>query len=321
MNFYISAIDYYLPEKIITNEFLHDQCGIDSNFLENKIGIKERRASAPDEKTSDLAVAAGHKLLSHCAIDKKEIDFLLVCTQNPDYRIPGIAGIIQHRLGLPQSCFAFDVNLACSGFVYSLAIAGNFLRNETARHALIIMAEEYTKTIDYKDRATAGLFGDGAAASLIEPCDNGFGYIDGVFGTDGSGADRLTLPNSGIVIDPDKRSSLFMDGQEIFKFAVRVVPQSMSALLDKNGLKPDAIKYFIFHQANQYMLNELKRRMKLTDEQVVIDFKFCGNTVASSIPIAFKNLVDKNRVTSGDLLVFCGFGGGLSWGSILYRFK
>ena len=321
MSFYISAIDYYLPEKIITNEFLHSQCGIDANFLENKIGIKERRTTAPDEKTSDIAVAAGLKLLSHRNIDVKEIDFLLVCTGNPDYRIPGIAGIVQHRLGLPKSCFAFEVNLACSGFVYSLAIAGNFLRNKTVKYALVIMAEEYTKTIDYKDRATAGIFGDASAASLIEPCDNDFGYIDGVFGTDGSGADRLILPNSGIAVDPDKTNSLYMDGQGIFKFAVRVVPESIYTLLHNNSLKSDDIKYFIFHQANRYMLNELKRRMKLTDEQVVIDFKFCGNTVASSIPIAFKNLVDNNRVNRGDLVVFCGFGGGLSWGSILYRCK
>ncbi len=320
MSFYISALDYYLPEKKITNEYLHTQCGIDSDFLDNKIGIKERRAAAKDEKTSDLAVNAGLKLLSGSVVDKNDIDFLLICTQNPDYRIPGIAGIVQHRLGLSKNCFAFDVNLACSGFVYSLAIAGNFLISKMSKHALVITADEYTKTIDYKDRATAGIFGDAASASLLEPSSSSSGYIDGVFGTDGSGADRLILYNSSIAAEPDKGTSLFMDGQEIFKFAVRVIPQSINDLLDKNNLKTNDIKYFIFHQANQYILNDLKRRMKLKDEQVVIDFKYIGNTVSSSIPIAFKNLIDGGRIEKGELIVFCGFGAGLSWGSILYRY-
>jgi 3-oxoacyl-[acyl-carrier-protein] synthase-3 len=321
MSFYISSIDYYFPEKIITNAFLQNQCGIDCNFLENKVGIKERRATASDEKTSDIAVTAGNMLLSRGTVDKNEIDFLLICTQSPDHRIPGIAGIVQHRLGLPKSCFAFDVSLACTGFVYSLTIAGSFIRNNMAKHALIIMAEEYTKIIDYKDRATAGIFGDAAAASLIEPCEDEFGYLDGVFGTDGNGADRLILPMGDGAGDPDKRPTLYMDGQAIYKFAVRIVPESIRTLLDKNNLAPDDIKYFVFHQANQYMLNELKRRMMLKDEQVIIDFKFCGNTVSSSIPIAFKNMADNNRISCGDLIVFCGFGGGLSWGSILYRCK
>lgn len=320
MNYCIKAIEYYLPEKIITNLFLNQECAIDIKFLEDKIGIKERRAVAQEETTSDLAEKACEKLIEINGITKSEIDFLLVCTENPDYRIPGVAGMIQHRLDLPKSCFAFDINLGCSGFVYSLAIAGNFIQNRSASKAIIIMADVYTKILDYKDRATAGIFGDASAAILIESCHNDFGYIDGVFGTDGSKADRLILPNSSIVNSIEQQKTLFMDGQEIFKFAVKVVPESINSLLANNNLNREDIRFYVFHQANQYILNELKRRLRLQDEQVIIDFKYCGNTVSSSIPIAFKNLLSKNCLNRGDLIVFCGFGVGLSWGSVLYKY-
>lgn len=319
MNYCIKAVEYYLPEKIISNEYLNQECGIDMDFLENKIGIKERRAAGSDETTSDLAVKAGQKLIQKHNLDPEEIDLIIVCTQNPDYRIPGTAGIVQYRLGIPTSSIGFDINLGCSGFVYALMIAGSLIKSGVAKKSLIIMADVYTKIIDYTDRATAGLFGDAAAASLIEACQSPFGFVDGDFGTDGKSADMLILPNSSISENEESNNTLFMDGREIFKFAVQTVPKSINSLLKRNNINHFDIKYFIFHQANQYILNELKRRLGLLDEQVIIDFKKVGNTVSSTIPIAYKNMLDKKRIKKDDLILFCGFGVGLSWGSILYR--
>jgi 3-oxoacyl-[acyl-carrier-protein] synthase III len=320
MGYRVKAIESYLPEKIISNEYLNQKFGIDIEFLDNKIGIKERRIAGENETSSDLAYKAAIKFFDKGVVKPEEIDLILVCTQNPDYRLPTTACLLQHRLGLKTSCMAFDINLGCSGYIYSIAVAGSMLSSNIINKALLIMVDEYSKIIDYSDKNTASLFGDAATATILEKCEDGKGVVDFNFGTDGSGAQHLIAYNSGVLKQDDKNNFLYMNGREIFKFSITAVPASVNALLAKNNLKKNDIKYYLFHQANKYMLNEIKKKLELTDEQNIIDMEYTGNTVSSSIPLIFKSLFDQNKLNTGDLLVLCGFGVGLSWGSILYKY-
>jgi 3-oxoacyl-[acyl-carrier-protein] synthase-3 len=320
MNYRIKAIEYYLPERIIDNNYLRETAGMDTDFLNNKVGIKKRHIAAADETTSEMATKAASKLIEKNGINSGEVDLLIICTQNPDYKLPTTACIVQDKLKLKTSCIAFDVNLGCSGFVYSLAIAGNFIKSRMANYAMLIMVDQYSKLIDYTDKNTASLFGDAASAILVEPCTDSKGVIDAVFGTDGSNADKLIAFNSGVKRDSDKNNFLYMDGREIFKFSVQVVPTSVTEILKKNKLKISDIRYFIFHQANKYILAEIQKRLEIADHQMIIDLEDYGNTVSSTIPMAYKNLCSKNELLKDDLVIFSGFGVGLSWGTILYRY-
>lgn len=320
MGYKIANIEYYLPSKIIDNDYLEKECNIDRKFTEEKVGIKERRIALENESTSDMCFEAAKKLIDKHNIDKNEIGLLLICTQNPDYRLPTTACIVQDKLGLNTSTMAFDINLGCSGFVYSLPIAGNFIQSGAIKKALIIMADQYSKIINYKDRNTASIFGDAAAAILLESCEDGYGVIDSNFGTDGSGWHKLIAWNSGVSKDSEKDNFIFMDGREIFAFSMFNVPPSINDILSKNDLTKDDLKHVIFHQANKYMLKELRKRMKMTEEQVIVDMEFIGNTISATIPIALKNVIDNGSLQQGDLLLFTGFGVGLSWGNILYKY-
>ena len=319
MNLIIDQIEYYLPERLITNDYLSEHSGIDADFLQNKIGIHQRHIAGENESISDMALAASNKLFEKTDITRKDIDFLIVCTQNPDYKLPTTACIIQDRLDLPNSCFAFDINLGCSGFVYSMIIADSFIKSGIIKNALLIMVDQYSKIIDYNDKNTASLFGDAASAILLKQDENKRGIIDSTWGTDGSGFDKLILHNSGIVSDPEKSPTLYMNGREIFKFSMKVVPQSVNQILNRNNLKISDIDYFVLHQANNYMLREIQKRLEIDDSQMIIDMTNYGNTVSSTIPITLKNLIDAKKIAPGQLLILSGFGVGLSWGTILYK--
>jgi 3-oxoacyl-[acyl-carrier-protein] synthase III len=321
MNYKIQSLEFYLPDRIIDNKYLHANSGIDIEFLENKIGIKTRHIALEKETTSDMATKAAILLAERNNLDLDKVDLLILCTQNPDYKLPTTACIVQNNLKLKTSCIAFDINLGCSGFIYSLAIAGSFLKTGLAKCGIIIMVDQYSKLIDYHDKNTASLFGDAATASLIVLCEDSEGVKDVNFGTDGSNADKLIAYNSGVALNPEKSKFLYMDGREIFKFSVQVVPKSVNDILERNQLNVDDIKYFIFHQANKYMLNEIQKRIGISDQQMIIDLEEYGNTVSSTIPIAYKNLLTKGVLKNNDLLIFCGFGVGLSWGTILYRYN
>ncbi len=319
MGYYIKAIEYYLPSKIIDNEFLEKECGIDKLFTENKVGIVERRIAELNESTSEMATASMKTLLEKNSLSPEDIELLILCTQNPDYRLPTTACLIHRNLKMSTKCLAFDINLGCSGFVYSLVIAGSMINSGIIKNAVIIMVDQYSKIIDYKDKNTAAIFGDASAATLIESCENGYGVIDSNFGTDGSGAFQLIAWNSGVVHNPDKPPYLFMDGKEIFKFTVTAIPPTILELMSKNSIDKSEIKYFIFHQANMYMLNEMRKRLDIPKEKMIIDMKYIGNTVSATIPIALKNLMNAAVLQKGDLILLSGFGVGLSWGNIIYK--
>jgi 3-oxoacyl-[acyl-carrier-protein] synthase-3 len=319
MNTCVTDLAYYLPERVIDNEFLAEQCGIDRAFLDQKVGIKERRMAAPDETTSSMAARAAKEILAQSRTAVDQIDLLILCTQNPDYRLPTTACLLHGVLGLSKDCACFDVNLGCSAFTYALSIADAMVKASRAKKALLVMADQYTKIIDYHDKNTAGLFGDAASAALLASCRDGAGILDVDLGTDGSGAMHLIAPNSGVAREEGRGSCLYMNSREIMRFSLMTVPSSIRRVLSRNGLEKHDVKQFVFHQANRYMLQEVQRVLQLAPEQMLIDMEKVGNTVSSSIPIAWKHFIDAGKQQPDDLLVLCGFGVGLSWGTVLYR--
>lgn len=319
MNYSIKGTEYYLPSRLIGNDFFVNECGIDRDFLEHKVGIRQRYFASDDETTLDMAVKAAGKVIASTGIDRETIDLVVLVTENPDYRIPTTACLLQDRLGLSKSVAAFDITLGCSGYIYGIATAGAYVKAGMAKNALVVVSDEYSKILDYRDRATGPIFGDAAAASIVQPCEDGYGVIDVNFGTDGGGAPYLICYNSGLKKDPDKPGTLYMNGREIVKFVMRTVPGSITGLLERNGLTLPEIDYVVFHQANRHILGKLKEEMQISDAQYVLDLADYGNTIAATIPIAFSNLIAKGKVKRGDRLVMSGFGVGLSWGNILFR--
>lgn len=330
----IYEIESYLPEKVLTSREIALMSGLDQNTMEGKLGIRALHLAGESECVSDLAVAASERLLESTGFPRSDIDGVVLCTQNPDYKLPTTACLVQDRLGLSKSCLAFDINQGCSGYPYGLAIGASLINSGICRNLLLIMSETYSKVISYKDKTVCGLFGDGAAATLLRKTPEGAGLISFHFGTDGSGYDRLIVPAGGSRLpcndqtrvpaqdaDGSSRSleQIRMHGRDIFEFMNRVVPGSVQAALDQAGLSMEEVKLFVFHQANKYMLEFLFRKMKLSPERTVVCMEDIGNTVSASIPIALKSAVRENRVQRGDVIVLCGFGVGLSWATAVVR--
>jgi 3-oxoacyl-[acyl-carrier-protein] synthase-3 len=332
MKAYISAISYYLPENVLSNEDLvHDFPAWSVEKIAAKVGISERHVSKENELSSDLAVAAAEKLFMVNGIKKEEIDFLLFCTQSPDYFLPTTACLIQERLGLPISCGALDYNLGCSGFIYGLALAKGLIVAGLAKNVLLITAETYSKFINALDKSNRTIFGDAAAATLIS--NTGKAEIkDFVFGTDGKGAQNLIVRNGGMrnpyktgktEIDEEgtvhSDDHLYMNGAEIFNFTIDSVPNLVKKTLEKNGLEMADIDLFVFHQANKYMLDYLRRKIGISENKFFYCLEHFGNTVSSTIPIALFE-ADKERRTIGNVLL-AGFGVGYSWGGVILKYK
>jgi len=326
MDAYIKAISYYLPEKIVTNEQLVEEFpewSVDK--IAKKVGINERHIAADDETAGDLAYKAAEKLITENGIKSESIDFVLLCTQSPDYFLPSTSCIIQHRLGLPTKCGAFDFNLGCSGYEYGLAIAKSLVLSGMAKNVLLLTAETYNKHIHPKDKGNRTIFGDGASASLISS--DGFAKIgEFVLGTDGSGYDRLIhktgamrhyAPLDDVVFDennnPLSSDHLFMDGKAIFDFTSDVVPPMIEETLVMHQLKMEDVDLFVFHQANKYMINYLRKLMEIDKDKFYVFMETVGNTVSSTIPIALCEAKKEGRLHGN--VVLAGFGVGLSYGA------
>jgi 3-oxoacyl-[acyl-carrier-protein] synthase III len=318
----IGPVAFHLPDKVEDNEFLGSQYPKwDMDLIYSKTGIRQRHIAAPGECASDLGVAAAEKLFAEFDIDRNSIDFLLFCTQTPDYPLPTTACLIQDRLRLPKSMGAIDFNLGCSGFVYGLSLADGLIRSGTARRVLLITAETYSKYIDPTDRSLRTIFGDGAAATIVEAsAEPSLGSF--VFGTDGSGADMLLVTEGGArppetAIQPRKRkrwpSSLYMDGPELVKFSLDIAPPMIDNVLTRAQWTRDKIDMYLIHQATVFMLDHLRERLSLTREETPEALEDCGNTVSSTIPILIRNLRDNGRLQPGKRTVMLGFGVGLSW--------
>jgi len=332
MKAFIKAISYYLPDRVITNENLAQlfpDYTIDK--VSSKIGVTERHIAAQDETSADLATKAALKLFEEYNLSPSSIDFLLLCTQSPDYFLPTTACILQERLGIPTSAGALDFNLGCSGFVYGLAIAKGLIAGGIASRILLLTAETYSKFTHPLDKSNRTIFGDGAAATLI--CDSGFAEIGNFsLGTDGRGADKLIVKTGGMR-HPEKMNDfqmtegnpvssdhLFMDGSEILNFTLDAVPLLVNDTLHNNEMIQPEIDLFVFHQANKYMMNFLRKKIKIEEEKFYYCLEKFGNTVSSTIPIALKEAMTDGSIQEGHKVLIAGFGVGYSWGGtvILY---
>jgi 3-oxoacyl-[acyl-carrier-protein] synthase-3 len=337
MKISIRAIEHHLPEKTVTNEALAAEFPEWSvQKIQSKTGILERHIAAPGECSSDLGYVAAKRLFDSGACTAEQIDFLLLCTQSPDYFLPTTACLLQDRLGIPVSAGALDFNLGCSGFVYGLGLAQGLLRTGQATRLLLITAETYSKFIHPGDKSVRTLFGDAAAATLIEaaPGEDDAGPACFVYGTDGRGGANLIVVAGGFrtprdaataeVLPDDSgnvrsQDNLYMNGAEIFNFTLSAVPESVHRLLDRAGKTLDEVDLFVFHQANQYMLEHLRRKLGIPREKFVLCLSRCGNTVSSTIPIALQQAAADGKLHDGQLVMLVGFGVGYSWGAALMR--
>ena len=325
----IAAITYHLPQRVETNqELARANCDWDMARLTAKSGIRVRHIAAEDETASDLGVAAGRKLLEAEPVPIGEIDFLIYCTESPDHFLPPASCRMQQQLGLGRHAGALDVNLGCSGFVYGLYLAKCFIESGGARNVLLITADTYTKYIHPRDRMVRALFGDGAAAALITSSDGQGGIGQFVLGTDGAGAEKLIVPSGGLRLPRSPATgqertdisgctrsadNLFMDGPAIFAFALDTVPGTIAAVLKKSDLAPEQIDWYVYHQANKFMLEALAQRSDVPLAKVVMDLEDTGNLVSASIPVAMQRYAEAGKIRPADRLLLVGFGVGYSW--------
>ena len=332
----IEDIEYYLPERVLSNQDLAREFPDWSiGKIQGKTGIVQRHIAAKNECSSDLAVTAARRLFERTGHDPKEIDFVLLCTQSPDYFLPTTACLVQHRLGIPTTAGALDFNLGCSGFIYGLGMAQALILGEQASVVLLITAETYSKFIHPQDKSVRTLFGDAAAATLVtaSPDDTSSSRpAVYVYGTDGSGAGNLIVPAGGMRQRCSEETAqeisdesgnvrsldhLFMNGAEIFTFTLAAIPDCVQRTLTKSGRTLDDVDLFVFHQANQYMLEHLRIKLKVPQEKFYVYLQECGNTVSSTIPIALKQAACEGKLKPGQTVMLVGFGVGYSWGAVL----
>ncbi len=323
----IGPIASYIPEQTESNDDLAAQNpNWDMDVIFEKTGIRTRHIAAPEQCVSDLGVEAAERLFSQHDIDRDSIDYLLFCTQTPDYPLPTTACLVQDRLGLRTSIGALDYNLGCSGYVYGLSLADGLIRSEVARKVLLITSETYSKYVHSTDRSLRTIFGDGATATLVEAADQpSMGHF--VFGTDGSRADTLMVTDGGScpperAMKPRKRkrwpSRLYMDGPELLQFALGVIPKAVEQVLAKAGQGREDVDYYLMHQATSHLLEHVRARMGLEREELPVELAEYGNTVSCTLPILIESMRNGERLTPGRQSVMVGFGVGLSWAACLW---
>ena len=324
----VGPIAIHLPDRVETNAQLQEEFpNWDMDLIYSKTGIAARHIAAENECASDLGVQAAQKLFRDYDIDPQSIDFLFLCTQTPDYPLPTTACLLQQRLGLRTTAGAMDFNLGCSGFVYGLALADGLIRSGGARRVLLVTAETYSKYIHPADRSLRTIFGDGAAATLIDAADEPT-LSAFQFGTDGSGADTLLVSKGGArppedALTPRHRqrwkSALYMDGPSLINFTVGAIPRLIADVLDCAGMSDEDLQFYIMHQATLKMLQQLQQRMQFSSERMPVVLKDYGNTVSSTIPIVINRLRQENRLRAEMTSMLVGFGVGWSWAGCIWR--
>lgn len=333
MKAYIKDISYYLPENVVTNDMLvsdFPEWSVDK--IATKIGVNKRHVAVSDETAADLAIKAAEELFKNGTIHKEDIDFILFCTQSPDYILPTSACIIQDKLGLSTNIGALDFNLGCSGYVYGLSLAKGLILGRVAQNVLLLTGETYNKHIHPKDKGNRTIFGDAATATVVST--EGFAEIkDFSLGTNGKGAENLIIKTGGcrnpqksgdLHFDennaPVSSDHLYMNGSEIFSFTLDAVPALVKDVLLKNEYDQEEIDLFVFHQANKYMLNFLRKKIKIKEEKFYYCMADYGNTVSSTIPIALKEAIKENNIHPENKVLIAGFGVGYSWGGTILQF-
>jgi 3-oxoacyl-[acyl-carrier-protein] synthase III len=327
----IIKIGKFLPKKILDNSKLGKRFPEWNEVkIEKKTGIKERHIAAVDETALDMGLKAAEDVLEK--FDKELIDFVIFCTQSPDYYLPSGACMLQDKLGLRTDIGAIDINLGCSGYIYGLALAKSLINSNIASHVLFITSETYSKHINPCDKSNLTIFGDAATASIVSAIVSN-SILEFVLGTDGSGAENLIVPNGGLrsrynpemeLTESDKdqprtANNLLMNGPEIFNFTISAVPKVVNAVLEKNQLELADVDFFIFHQANKFIIDYLRKKIKIPREKFYSNMRFTGNTVSSTIPLALIDCLENDTIKKGDLVMLVGFGVGYSWGGTIIK--
>lgn len=332
---YVHSVEIYTPDTCLDNNILANdfpEWGVDKIY--SKTGIETRFIANPDETCLDMAVKVCLNLFKTQSINPGEIDFVLLCTQSPDYLLPTTACLLQDKLGLSSSVGALDYNLGCSGYVYGLSLAQALLNSGQASNVLLVTTEQYSKYIHKYDKSVRTLFGDAATATIVKKdsisTNNHIGPF--VFGSDGSGGGNLIVPHGGNKYPLSEQSyveeedasknirtpkNLYMNGSEVFTFTLKVVPKTVNSILEKACLDKEDIDYVIFHQANKFMLDILQKKCGFTDKQFLRSYQKYGNTVSNTIPIGLYESIKENKFKNGDKILLVGFGVGLSWAATI----
>jgi 3-oxoacyl-[acyl-carrier-protein] synthase III len=322
----ILGVGMAVPDTILTNDDIAKRVETNNEWIVSRTGIEERRVCGPNDNSSSLGLLAARRALEHAGVAPEEIDLIICGTATGDYPWPATACLIQEQLGAKKAA-AFDLSAACSGFSYGLATGAGFIQNGSMKRVLVIGVDTLSKQVDWEDRSTCILFGDGAGAALLGPCAPDEGILASSLGADGSGFEQIWLEGGSnripvsIEIINEKRNCIRMKGAEVFKFAVKIMGEASLEALCRAGLSPEDVSLFIPHQANIRIIHAAAERMGLPPEKVFVNVHKYGNTSAGSIPIALVEAVEQGRVKRGDVLVFVGFGAGLTWGANVLRWN
>ncbi|MDD2401137.1 MAG: ketoacyl-ACP synthase III [Clostridia bacterium] len=320
----IVGLGSWLPEEIITNADLSRVVDTSDEWIKTRTGISERRKAAITEAASDLGTKAAQKALEDAGISAEEIDLIIVATVTPDMFLPSTSCIIQKNLGASKAA-AFDLSAACSGFLYALAAGSQFIATGLYKTVLVVASEVLTKIINWEDRDTCVLFGDGAGAAILKPVEEGFGFLSFHLGADGTGGDYLQIPAGGSrkpaseETIKNKEHYMTMNGKEVFKFAVKIMGNASLEALEKAGLSKNDVDFFVPHQANTRIIDSAMKRLGLSSEKVYINLDKYGNMSGASIPVALDEAVKGGLIKHGDIVVLVGFGAGLTWGASVIK--
>ncbi|MFZ5626176.1 MAG: beta-ketoacyl-ACP synthase III [Bacillota bacterium] len=320
----IAGIGAAVPEQVLTNFDLEKMVDTSDEWIQTRTGIKERRIAPEQMATSHLAIEAARQALDRARLSPDELDLILVATVTPDYPFPATACLVQAALGASRAA-AMDLSAGCTGFIYALTVGAQFIETGLYRNVLVIGAEVLSRIIDWTDRNTCVLFGDGAGAAVLTPAQPGYGFLSFELGADGGGAELLYMPAGGsrqpitAEVLAQRLNKIYMNGREVFKFAVRIMGDAADAAIRKAGLTYADIDYFIPHQANIRIIEAAAKRLELPMEKVHVNVDRYGNTSAASIGLALQEAVAAGKISSGDYVVLVGFGAGLTWGAITLR--
>jgi 3-oxoacyl-[acyl-carrier-protein] synthase III len=320
----ILSLGAYVPPRVLTNFDLEQIVETSDEWIRTRSGISERHIAAPEMATTDLALPAAQQALARAGLTAEELDLIIVCTITPDYIEPSAACVLQAKLGATKAA-AFDLNAACTGFIYGLTVATSLIRTGQFHNALVVGAEVLSKITDYTDRGTCVLLGDGAGAAVLGAVPEGRGFLSSYLRADGTGAELLFVAAGGSKLPAseetvrDRKHFIYMNGSEVFKFAVRAMEEALNTALEQAGLTTAELKLVVPHQANIRIIEAASRRLSIPDECWVVNLQKYGNTSAASIPMALNEAWEAGRLHEGDVVALVGFGGGLTWGCTIFR--
>ena len=320
----VTATARYLPKRVLTNADLEKMVDTSDEWIRNRTGIENRHLVSEGEATSDMCAHIANRLLEKSKKSAEEIDVILIATCTPDFPVVATAAIVQDKIGA-KNAWGFDIAAACSGFVYAMETGAKMIESGRYNNVMVMGADTMSSIIDYSDRNTCVIFGDGGGGVLLEPTDTDTGVIDSILHTDGSGSQYLKVPAGGSVHPASKDTIekkmhyVYQDGKTVFKFAVKKMADVSKQILDNNGFTGSDVKLFIPHQANRRIIDAAAKRCGLRADQILVNINKYGNTTAGTIPIALDEAVETDRLNNGDLLLLAAFGGGFTWGSMLIR--